>query len=277
LTVLPQSSFFGGTRRSLRVALKVSLVVLVSCAVFFLAIFVVFKIKYSHAATLLEELKGIQLEESESSLTPLIKRYNASRSEHELGPEDHTFVFIVDPWRLLRPLPGPEWIDHSYRWAFSEAGTWRRRLKLRAWVATGWVRLTDGKAGVVSGNLVIEGENEWLMADWHYGATIPAQRRTRQTDGVRLPSELSQFDAIWTHLHFGDGTGEGVYTSVTPLSSPEQLNAARSIDLSCLLSGSGCRSLCVLLPEADRYRRAHNLRDWGWNSGSWGEQPRDCQ
>jgi hypothetical protein len=246
------------------VALKVSLVVLVSCAVFFLAIFVVFKIKYSHAATLLEELKGIQLEESESSLTPLIKRYNASRSEHELGPEDHTFVFIVDPWRLLRPLPGPEWIDHSYRWAFSEAGTWRRRLKLRAWVATGWVRLTDGKAGVVSGNLVIEGENEWLMADW-------------QTDGVRLPSELSQFDAIWTHLHFGDGTGEGVYTSVTPLSSPEQLNAARSIDLSCLLSGSGCRSLCVLLPEADRYRRAHNLRDWGWNSGSWGEQPRDCQ
>jgi hypothetical protein len=199
------------------VALKVSLVALVSCAVLFVAIFVVFKIKYSHAATLLEELKGIQLGESETSLTPLIKRYSGSRSEHELGPEDQTFVFVVDPWCLLRPLPGPEWVDHSYRWVFFETGSWRRKLKLRGWVATGWVRLTDGKAGVVSGNLVIEGENEWLMADWRYGSTIPAQRRIRQPDGVRLPSELSQFDVIWTHLHFGDGTGEGVYTSVTPL------------------------------------------------------------
>lgn len=274
--MFPQSSFLRVTRRSLRVALKVCLAALVSCPVLVAGIFVVFKIKYSHAATLFEELKGIQLEESESSLTPLIKRYNASRSEHELRPEDHTFVFIVDPWRLLRPLPGTEWVDHSYRWVFSETGNWRRKLKLRSWVATGWVRLIDGKAGVVSGNLVIEGENEWLMADWRYGATIPTQRR-RYRGGVKLPGELSQFDAVWTHLHFGNGTGEGVYTSVTPLSSPEQLNAARSIDLSCLLAGKGCRSLCALLPEADRYRRAHNLRGWGWNSGSWGEQPRDCQ
>jgi hypothetical protein len=115
------------------------------------------------------------------------------------------------------------------------------------------------------------------MAEWRYGEGIPVQRRTKYLPG-QLPNELSQFDAVWTHLHFGDGTGEGVLTSVTPLSSPEQLNAARTFDMSCLMKGSGCPSLCALLPAADRYRRAHNLSGgWGWNSGSWGAQPKDCQ
>ena len=263
---------------SVKTALKLIAAALASCALLFVVFVVVCQIEYKRAATLLGELRRIQLEQPEPSLAPLIERFNGKLAERERGPEDRTFVMRVDPWRLLRPVPGPEWLDRTYRWTFSETGNWRRTLKLRSWVATGWIRTTNGTVGVVSGSLVIEGENEWLMAEWRYGAAIPEERRHRSPDEANLPRALSELDASWSHLHFGNGTGEAVFTSVTPKSSAEQLNAARHIDFTCLTRGKGCPSLCTLLPDIDRYRRANSLLGaWGWNSGSWGQQPPDCR
>jgi hypothetical protein len=224
----------------------------------------------------LEELKSIQPGQSEASVMPLIVHYQGTRPEKQFGFKDDSYILRVDPWHLRHPLPGPEWVDGVYRKTFSRLGNWRRGVKLRGWTVSGWVRFTDGKVETVSGDLVIEGENEWLMADWHYGPEIPAYRRVRYPNNS-LPGQLPRYDAHWTHLHFGDGTGEGIMTSVTPLSTPEELNAARNINLQCLMSGRGCHSLCELMPDANRYRLEHNGGGWGWNSGDWGIQPHDCE
>jgi len=117
--------------------------------------------------------------------------------------------------------------------------------------------------------------NEWLLADWRYGSKIPAHHRMEPPNTI-FPSEEPRYEAHWTHLHFGDGTGEGIMSSVTPFSTAEELNAARNINLPCMMSGRGCHSLCDLLPDATRYRREHNVGGWGWNSGDWGIQPHDC-
>jgi hypothetical protein len=175
----------------------------------------------------------------------------------------------------VHPLPGPNWAEDAYGDTFLRLGNWRRRLKLRGWTVSGSVRFTDEKVESVSGGLVIEGENEWLMADWRYATDIPAYLSQGHPDS--LPGKASRYDARWTHLHFGNGTGEGILTSVTPLSTSEELAAARDINLRCFWNGRGCRSLCELMPDATRYRREHNVGGWGWNSGDWGIQPRDCE
>jgi hypothetical protein len=127
----------------------------------------------------------------------------------------------------------------------------------------------------ISGDVILEGENEWLLAEWRYASEIPAYHRVIPSNTI-FPIEEPRYEAHWTHLHFGDGTGEGIMSSVTPSSTAEELNAARNINLPCLMSGRGCHSLCDLLPDATRYRREHNGGGWGWNSGDWGIQPHDC-
>lgn len=146
---------------------------------------------------------------------------------------------------------------------------------MRSWTVVGSVGFTNGKVKTVFGDLVIEGENEWLSAEWNDVSEIPAYLWERYPDNG-FPAEPPQYDASWTHLHFGDGTGEGIISFVTPQSTSEELNAARNINLQCLFIGRGCHSLCELMPDATRYRREHNARGWGWNSGDWGIQPHDC-
>jgi hypothetical protein len=206
---------------------------------------------------------------------PFILRYHGVRAEEALGVKDDSCIMRIDPWHLMHLLPGRTWGDRAYRRAFSGLGDWRRAVKLRSWTVSGWVRFTNGAVGSVSGDVVLEGENEWLFAEWYYRPEIPTYLRLRSAND--LAGEEAQYEAHWTHLHFGDGTGEGIVSSVTPLGTVEQLNAARNINLQCLMSGRGCHSLCDLLPDAVRYRHEHNGVRWGWNSGDWGKQPDDCE
>jgi hypothetical protein len=276
MRLFPQGAWFGLTRKRLK-AVGWTLVTLLSlCIVLYGTARIWQALEYRRAAVFLEELKGIQSGQSEASVMPFILRSHGITFQEQYGIKDDSYISRVDPWHLWRALPGPDWADHSYRNVFLRSGNWRRNLKLRAWAASGWVRFSNGKVESVSGGLVIEGENEWLMAEWHYGPNIPAYRRARLPNNS-LPVEAPQYSASWTHLHFGSGTGEGILTSVTPRSSPEEMNAARNVNLQCLMSGRGCRSLCELMPDANRYRREHNDVGWGWSSGDWGIQPHDCE
>jgi hypothetical protein len=276
MRLFPQGAWFGLTRKRLRVAGWTFVALSALCAVLYGAARITQALEYRRAAIFLEELRSIQLGQSEASVMPFIRQYQGVRAEEALGFKDDSYILRIDPWHLMHLFPGPTWVDRAYRRAFSDLGNWRRAVKLRSWTVSGWVRFKNGRVETVSGDVVLEGENEWLMADWHYGFQISSYRRVRSPNNS-LPGEEPRYDAHWTHLHFGDGTGEGIMSSVTPLSTAEELNAARNINLQCLMSGRGCHSLCDLMPDATRYSREHNGGGWGWNSGDWGMQPHDCQ
>ncbi|SRR6266478_565727 len=276
MKVFPQGVWFGLTRRRLRAAGWALAILLALCVGSYGAARITQALTYRRATAFFEELKHIQPGQSEASVMPFIRRYQGTHPETQAGFDNDWYVLRIDPWHLMRVLPGPNWGDSAYRWVFSGLGNWRRALKLRSWTVSGWVRFRNGRVETVSGDVVLEGENEWLMAEWYYGFEIPAYRRSRPTKDS-LPSEEPRYEAHWTHLHFGDGTGEGIISSVTPRGTLEELNAAHIINLQCLMSGRGCHSLCDLMPDATQYRREHNGRGWGWNSGSWGIQSHDCE
>jgi hypothetical protein len=276
MRLLPQGAWFGLTRTRLRLAARTSVALATLCAALYGAARITQTLEYKRAAIFLEGLKSIHLGQSEASVMPFIRQYQGVRAEEAPGFKDDSYILRIDPWHLVHPIPGPNWVERTYRRTFSDLGNWRRSVKLRSWTVSGWVRFKNGSVETVAADVVLEGENEWLMADWVYGPEITAYR-LRKSPHETLPGEEPRYEAHWTHLHFGDGTGEGIMSSVTPLGTTEQLNAAQNINLQCLMRGSGCHSLCDLMPSATRYRREHNGGGWGWNSGDWGMQPHDCQ
>ncbi|HSY63264.1 MAG TPA: hypothetical protein VK829_01630 [Terriglobales bacterium] len=275
MRLFPQRARFGLAQKSVRVAGWTLAVLSVLCLMLYGVARATQALEYRRATVFLDELKTFQPGQSEASVMPFIQSNGGFRPDRVFGVKNDAYIMRIDPWHLMHPLPGPNWVGGAYGDTFLRLGNWRRRLKLRGWTVSGSVRFTDGKVASVSGDLVIEGENEWLMVDWRYAADMPASLWNGHPDS--LPGMTSRYDSRWTHLHFGNGTGEGILTSVTPLSTPEELAAARDINLQCFWNGRGCRSLCELMPDATKYRREHNVGGWGWNSGDWGIQPRDCE
>jgi hypothetical protein len=276
MRIFPQGAWFGLTRHRLQVVGQTFAVLIALGGASYGAARVAQAITYRRAPVFLEELEHIQPGQTKASVMPFILRYQGTHPEGETVFDDDWYVMRIDPWHLMHLVPGPRWGDHAYRWAFSWLGDCRRSLKLRSWTVSGSVIFSNGKVQTVSGDIVLEGENEWLMAEWYYGSQIPAYLRSRSSKNS-LPGQEPQYEAHWTHLHFGDGTGEGVISHVTPRGTLEELSAARKINLQCLMNGQGCHSLCDLVPDATRYRREHYGGGWGWNSGSWGMQPHDCE
>ena len=230
MRLFPQGAWFGLTRNRVRVAGWTFVTLSTLCAVVYGAARITQALKYQRAAVFLEELKCIQPGQSEASVIPFILHHKGVRAEEALGVKDDSYIMRIDLWHLMQPFPGPNWVDDAYRTLFSGQGNWRRDVKLRSWTVSGLVRFKNGKIETISGDVIIEGENEWLLADWHYGPEIPAYLRLRSPNN-NSTGEEPRYDAHWTHLHFGNGTGEGIRSFVTPLSTPEQLNAGQNINL----------------------------------------------
>jgi hypothetical protein len=276
MRLFAHGAWFGLTRKRLRLVGCAFASLLALCIVLYATARITQALKYRRAALFLQELEKIQPEQSEASVMPFILRYGRSRPDQVFGVKNDAYTVEIDPWHLVHPLPGPNWVERAYGETFLRLGNWRRRVNLRSWTVSGSVRFADGKVRTVSDVLIIEGENEWLMSEWYHVTELPSDVWERHPKS-NLPDTAPQYDASWTHLHFGDGTGEGIISFVTPLSTSGELNAAHIIDFQCLYSGRGCHSLCELMPDAARYRHEHNLGGWGWNSGPWGIQPRDCE
>jgi len=223
------------------------------------------------AASLLEDLGRVHLGQPEVSVQPLLKRteyFNFGRNE------SGRHFLQIDPWHFYRPFPGPHWVDTRIREAILRSGTLRRRLGLRAWVVNGSLRVKNDQVQSVSATVTVEGENEWLMADWNYASEIPPHLLNSQSPETH--PEVTRYLVRWSHLHMGSETGEVIRNSITPQGTAEEQHAAREVNLQCLNSMRGCHSLCDLMPAATRYRRAHNQFGWGWNSGSWSPQDHAC-
>jgi hypothetical protein len=276
MRLFPHGAWFGLTRKGLRLGGCGFATLLVLCIVLFVGARIAQSLEYRRAALFLKELERIQPGQSQASVMPFILRYGGSRPDQVFGVKNDAYIIEIDPWHLMHSFPGPNWVELAHEETFSRLGKWRRRVYLRGWTVNASIRFADKRVSTVSGTLIIEGENEWLMSEWYHVTELPAYLRERHPKR-NLPGAAPQYDASWAHLHFGDGTGEGIISFVTPLGTSEELNAAYSIDFQCLYSGRGCHSLCELIPDATRYRHEHGLGGWGWSSGSWGIQPHDCQ
>lgn len=275
MQILPQDAWFGLTKGRLRVILALVAGLLVVCATAYGAALAILALEARSAAAFLNEVRSIQLGQAEASVIPFINRYEDKTQPGFAGSDTHRL--LVDPWHLYRPFPGPTWLDNLVRRSLWESGDFRRRLGLRAWVVQATITFTEGTVHSVGTGVLVEGENEWLLGNWHYSHEIPSYLTDRHKGNGTFRPEMSRYVAHWTHVHAGPETGEGLVNSVTPDATPEESNAARNINLQCLTSFRGCRSLCELMPDAHRFMRKHDYPGLGWNSGSWGPQDRACE
>ena len=273
MRLCPGRAWFGLTKKLLRIIGITTASIFAACLLLYGGAWLLLVVEAHRAAALLNQLNSIQLGQSEASVLDLFQRYEDVNYEREIGV-DRGRVLRVDPWGAHRPL-GPSWIDTPILEMLPISGNWRRRLGLRLWVVQGGMRIADHKVKSVWADLDVEGENEWLKADWSYESEIPAAILQHLGDNTR--PEMARYLIRWTHLHVGYETGEGIQNLITPAGTPEEQHAARSINLQCLTSMRGCHSLCELMPDANRYRREHHYPGWGWNSGSWGRQDSACE
>jgi hypothetical protein len=146
-----------------------------------------------------------------------------------MGEEQGSHFVSVDPWHFYRSFLGPHWIDALVREAIFKFGKVRRKSGLRAWVVNGRLTIKNGQVESVSATLTVEGENEWLMADWNYASEISAQILNSQ--GPQTDSEVTHYLVRWSHLHMGAETGEVITNSITPQGTPGEQHAAREVNL----------------------------------------------
>jgi len=266
--VLPQNTFFGLTGKRWRTIAFVASLVLTLLVALYGCARIWFIREAGRAAVLLQELSAVQIGQSEESLLPLIRRYGGFHPNYL--PDSYSLG--IDPLHSTRPFTRWVKVDEAIEWLTSIRADTRRILGLRVWSVGGMLRITRGTVSSVSGGIMVEGENEWLTAEWFYSAEIPAEELQVWNQGER-----TNFLAHWTHLHLGLETGEGLSSNITSTATPEELQAARSINIDCLTSLRGCHSLCELLPGAAQYFRERQIKVWGWNSGSWGPQDHSCE
>jgi hypothetical protein len=238
------------------------------------------KFEANRAQRMLKELASIEVGESESTLADISRNFGR-QSDNNASPEVARHRSLgVDPWRLKAGIFKSDWLDGTARRSIGEYGVlrkFRRRIGLRMWTVLGNVTIEAGKVREVDTDVLVEGENEWLKADWSYAKDFDPRLHLERDYPAASSSSNLKFYSKWTHLHWDDETGEGTLNYVTLAATPEEKDASKSINGNCLTSWRGCRSLCELMPNAARYRHLHNYPEWGWSSGSWGSQDHSCQ
>jgi len=253
----PDGVWFGLTKPRLRVAAwtlgALFGVVLVFCggAVLFI------HEECQRAESLLNQLSKVSLGDDEAAVRSLLKEYEDVWHERQ-SPARGDSTLLVDPWHFYHPLIRPQRIDFPLREAIYELGRLSTKLGLRPWVVDGGLRSKDGRVEGVWAEVLVEGKSEMLMANWSYVHDVPIDRLNLERDANTFRPEMGQFYVYWTHLHFGDQLGEGMRSSITPMATLEEQRAARSINLRCLTSISGCASLCDLMPELASFSERHD-------------------
>jgi hypothetical protein len=191
MKLLPRGAWFGLTKKRLRAAAWIFAALSTVCVALYGAARVTQALEYRRAAIFFEELKNIQRGDSEASVMPFIVRYQGVRAGQIFDFKDDSYLMRVDPWHLMHKFSGPNWVDPAYRSTFSRIGNWRRAVKLPSWTVSGLVSFTNGRVETVSGNVVMEGENGWLMASWHYGSEIPVYRGATAPNNSLRSEDLS--------------------------------------------------------------------------------------
>lgn len=277
MRIWPSGAWFGLTKRRLQVFGFLITGILGIFILSYLAVFLLLSIEVRRAATLLGQLNNVKLGDPQTAINPLLRRYEDLWYERQIGTERTNYILRVDPWHFYRPFVGPRWIDAPVRRAIYECGGLRRALGLRAWVVNGDLILMDERVVSVWAEVIVEGQNEWLMTNWTYAGAVPSEEAKLYKEHGLYRPEMERYLIGWTHLHMGLETGEALRNWISSSANGDEQQAARNINLRCLRSFTGCHSLCEFMPDANRYRRQHDYPGWGWNSGSWGQQDHACE
>jgi hypothetical protein len=231
--------------------------------------------EYQRAKTFLVELHSIQLGQSEESLQVFLEKYENREWEQVIHSKNNVKIVSVDPWHFQRSF-WPSWLQYIQAELINVAPDIRRDLGLRVWQIQGSLTFKDSRVRTVNSGLLVEGENEWLWGEsWLVGAFTDDIVERYQLSGT-YRTEMKSYVTGWSHLHMGYETGEVFRNNVTSQADDAQLAAARTYNMECLISFSGCRSLCELMPKAAEYMREHRYPGLGSNSGSWGPQDQSC-
>lgn len=229
------------------------------------------------ADEMLAALSGVKLGDTEENVSQILGNFGGYRWTPRDEPQgDLRYVVEVNPWYWPNMAGHQRQFEKLARRIVGLMNTcprFRRSVGLRFWTADGEIHLNRGRVAGVHVSVIVEGQDEWLGGMWNLDNEIPLFEREHFSGIKQSWPEISRYVVSWTHLHVGDGTGEGVKTWITPQASQSEMYAARHMNLSCLTSWRGCKALCNLMPEASRYHKEHPLAGWG---GAWGEPELTC-
>jgi len=277
MRVFPKDAWFGLTRKRLRRLALAFVCGFVLIVALYLVARTYLYFKARQAADLLQRVYAIRIGAPESSLAPLLNKYE-DREHERIFKLNNARIVSASPWHLYTPFSRREWIERAFRAVlFESVPDARRRLGLRVWNVGAGIDLEDGKVSNVSVDVTVEGENEWLMGTSDLLPSLSKEALHGRDVDIEHYPEMAHYYAHWSHLHMGMETGEVLVNDLAADANAEQMQAGREFNLRCLTSFRGCHSLCELMPLATSYRHAHGYPGLGWNSGSWARQDQSCE
>jgi len=239
----------------------------------------VYSVRLSHrTATLLDEASRIQIGAPESSVLPLVSRFHAVR----YPIYDHSYVCADSSTSngssiTMQSCPSQADIeyqkvhqnDYAYRMQISPFDLFNRERPLRgARLYLGYfisrtpillrnlismrdsltivsVRINDGRVMQVHAQISVEGSSDWIGHGWTLTEAPldpdhPALSYRAQGDTLLLITR------VWRTMH-----------EITPAATPEQIQAARSINMHCLSNVLPCHSVRSLSPFSYAYQIKH--------------------
>lgn len=232
-------------------------------------------VQSKRASEMLHDLQSVKLGDSESSVLSLSQKYagyrevpNLSGSLHD--ETDSEYLLSVDPWRFNVDADHAGTVDRAIQTASTGfAPRLRRGIGFRRWSVNGRIGFRQGHVAAITATELVEGSNEWLGAISHLVGKVPenAIQRFVTQPGVPWP-EMNRYLIGWTYENFSkaDGAGEAAEIWITPSATQEEKQSAFQLNLHCLTSLSGCRTVCDFVPGASQYAKR----------GTWAERKEAC-
>jgi hypothetical protein len=266
LSMSPTASLRALSHRARRLAFKfaisaIVLIVLLCCGLRAYTVYIGHR-----AITLLDEAAQIPVGATEDSILPLVHRYSGfKRAAPKPTPTadcpdkadceyqnahipDYTYEIQLSPFNvfsaLYKQISGPQRAIALLM--FRTPSFWREPLSLRAWMVYVTIPIRAGRVEGVHGAVYAEGRVRWLANTWSLSADMP---------NLEWQSKTYVIDGFFLTMTNTGGNGTSHY--LTPAATPEQFQAARSINTSCITGLISCRCNSDLAPLAFRYLSQH--------------------
>ena len=218
------------------------------------------------AMALLDEAARIQVGATEDSVLPLVARYGGIKGTpwlaedlndcpdkaeceyHNAHIPDYSYEVQLSPfnvWSALQQQTGN--IHHALAiLMFRTSSFLRDPLSLRDWVVFTNIGIRAGRVEAIGSGLYVEGRARWLGNTWELSADMP-----------RLDMQPKDYAISGAFLTFPGNGGASTEHYLTPAATPEQFQAARNINIGCLIGLIPCHCPSDLSPLAFQYLSQH--------------------
>jgi hypothetical protein len=238
------------------------------------------------AKRLLAEAGRIRIGDNEVSIQPVLRQFGDGKCMPSETPEQHpkenwvdeaayehwlrtrpdcTYFVAVDPWDS--PLSA------EYQ-RFAESKVYVR-AKLAMWAIPGRVRslvgmresntslnisVRGGHVTAVRAGVYVESRDHWLGHHWELLEEMPY-------DPYGRASVEYEADGAFLTFGFGSDSGSGetaIINHMTAKANEDEVQAAQSLNMSCLTRVSACKGMCDLSHSTIEYLRRHRDASRGY-------------